>query len=90
MMPYKYFRERTNASQTCTNNAVSFFVSFRLQRSSVDLEQLQLNNSRLRNSIDLQQREMATMQERERQLKNKNKLLTTKLKAEKEEVRNEH
>ena len=37
-------------------------------------------------SIEIHEREIVQMQEKERQLKNKNKLLNTKLKAEKEEV----
>ena len=51
-----------------------------------DETHLRLVTSRLKVNIEQGQRELATAEECERQLLNKNKQLTSRLKAEKEEV----
>ena len=47
---------------------------------------LQLMHERLKESLRQYERELMQQQEKDRQLTNKNKLLSTKLKAEKDEV----
>ena len=47
---------------------------------------LQLLHERLKESLRQYERELMQQQEKDRQLTNKNKLLSTKLKAEKDEV----
>jgi hypothetical protein len=61
-------------------------LACRLQRCKHELEQQQASTARLRTTLDMQQRDAATISERDRQTNNKNKLLNNKLKAEKEEV----
>ena len=47
---------------------------------------LQLMHERLKESLRQYERELVQQREKERQLNNKNKLISTKLKAEKDEV----
>ncbi|CAH1775353.1 unnamed protein product, partial [Owenia fusiformis] len=56
-------------------------------RTETDINHLQVTQGRLKDSLKLCQRDIAGLQEKERQLVNKNKLLTSKLKAEKDEVK---
>ena len=65
-------------------NAVSIFCRF--HRSECDLRETQNAHNRLKATLEQFQRELALMQEKERQLNNRIKLLTSKLKAEKDEV----
>ena len=58
----------------------------RLHRTECDLRETQNAQNRLKITLEQFQRELAVMQEKERQLNNKNKLLTSKLKAERDEV----
>ncbi|KAK2176495.1 hypothetical protein NP493_659g01066 [Ridgeia piscesae] len=59
----------------------------RQHRTEADMMRLQLLHERLKESLRQYERELMQQQEKDRQLTNKNKLLSTKLKAEKDEVR---
>ncbi|KAI0220615.1 Afadin- and alpha-actinin-binding protein A [Lamellibrachia satsuma] len=59
----------------------------RQHRTDADMMRLQLMHERLKESLRQYERELMQQQEKDRQLTNKNKLLSTKLKAEKDEVR---
>ncbi|XP_013415215.1 afadin- and alpha-actinin-binding protein B [Lingula anatina] len=59
----------------------------RQQRSESDLSHLQSTQNRLKDSLEQYEREISQSQERERQLVSKNKVLSKKVKAEKEEVK---
>lgn len=63
-----------------------FNVIFRNQRLSVDLNILTKKNSQLKDTIEQNERKLAAVLERERQLKVKNEQISNLLKAEKDEV----
>lgn len=60
--------------------------TYRIHRISSELEHHQSTNCRLKNDRDNIEREIASVQEKHRQSTVKHKSLTSKLKAEKEEV----
>ncbi len=64
-----------------------FLPDYRQQRLGVDFQALQGSQQRLKAMLEQCEREIVQRKENERQLGNKNKLLTDKLKAEKDEVR---
>ena len=55
-------------------------------RTEVDIQNLQLSQNRLKQSLEQNERNLAQQQEKERQLISKNKVLASRLKMEKEEV----
>ncbi len=59
---------------------------FRLQRSECDLREAQSANEQLKTTVEQLKRENAGLQERERQAKNRNKILASNLKTERDEV----
>ena len=61
-------------------------ILFRKHRTEVDIQNLQLSHSKLKATIEQNERSIRQQQEKERQLVNKNKLLLSRLKMEKEEV----
>lgn len=62
------------------------FLVFRQHRVESDLNLLQSVQTRLKDSLEKCQNDLAQHEEKERQLILKNKILNKKLKAEKEEV----
>ena len=77
--------ELLHRQRTCT--ALKEELENREHRMKVDLDHLKSAQQRLKAVLDQNERDLAQQQERERQVTNKNRTLSARLKEERDEVR---